>query len=49
LQHLLATNFDASSDDYINLSKQVVESVKKAGETAWNASKIQRHETVCRV
>jgi hypothetical protein len=49
LQNLLSSTFDVESEEYRELNKKVVEAVKKAGEGAWSAKRIIRHETASRV
>lgn len=49
LQNLLSSTFDPESEEYRELNTKVVEAVKKAGEGAWQAKRIIRHETASRV
>ena len=49
LLHLLLTNFDPSSTEYLDLSRNVIEAVRKGGETSWSEQRLLRHELGCRV
>lgn len=49
LQYLLSSNFDVSTSEYQDLSRSVVEGVRKGGEAAAAAGRLTRAEAACRM